>query len=104
MLLNVNVPDVSYERLAGVAVTRLGRRHKAEGVVKTSNPRGESVYWIGASGDAQDAGAGTDFHAVANNWVSVTPLQIDLTQYANLDSVRAWLGQSPQVSTGVGAT
>lgn len=103
VLLNVNVPDVSYERLAGVAVTRLGRRHKAEGVVKTSNPRGESVYWIGASGDAQDAGAGTDFHAVANNWVSVTPLQIDLTQYANLDSVRAWLGQSPQVSTGVGA-
>ena len=103
MLLNVNVPDIAYERLAGVAVTRLGRRHKAEGVVKSSNPRGESVYWIGAAGDAQDAGEGTDFHAVANNCVSVTPLQIDLTQYASLDKLRVWLGQEAKVSTGVGA-
>jgi 5'-nucleotidase len=94
VLLNVNVPDVPYERLDGVSVTRLGRRHKAEGVVKSSNPRGETVYWIGAAGDAQDAGEGTDFHAVAHNRVSVTPLQIDLTQYANLDSMRQWMAQA----------
>ncbi|HVY08396.1 MAG TPA: 5'/3'-nucleotidase SurE [Burkholderiales bacterium] len=91
MLLNVNVPDVPYSHLAGMEVTRLGRRHKAEGVVKSTNPRGETVYWVGAAGDAQDAGVGTDFHAVAQGRVSITPLQIDLTQYANLDAVRSWL-------------
>jgi 5'-nucleotidase len=91
MLLNVNVPDVTYDRLRGIEVTRLGRRHKAEGVVKTSNPRGETVYWIGAAGDAADAGEGTDFHAVASDTVSVTPLQIDLTQFAQLDTIRAWM-------------
>jgi 5'-nucleotidase len=91
LLLNVNVPDVAYEQLEGIEVTRLGRRHKAEGVVKSVNPRGETVYWVGAAGGAQDAGAGTDFHAVAHRKVSVTPLQIDLTQYASLDHVRSWL-------------
>jgi 5'-nucleotidase len=91
LLLNVNVPDIAYEQLEGTEVTRLGRRHKAEGVVKSVNPRGETVYWVGAAGDAQDAGAGTDFHAIAHRKVSVTPLQIDLTQYANLDHVRSWL-------------
>jgi 5'-nucleotidase len=103
MLLNVNVPDVDYERLEGISVTRLGRRHKAEGVVKSSNPRGETVYCIGAAGDAQDAGEGTDFHAVAHNRVSVTPLQIDLTQYANLDSMRQWLGQPVKATAVAGA-
>lgn len=93
VLFNVNVPDVPYERIESVEVTRLGRRHKAEGVVKTMTPRGEAVYWIGAAGDAQDAGEGTDFHAVAGGRVSITPLQIDLTQYTNLDSVRRWLGE-----------
>ena len=91
VLLNVNVPDVAYDRLEGLEVTRLGRRHKAEGVVKSSNPRGETVYWVGAAGGAQDAGAGTDFHAVARGKVSVTPLQIDLTHYSSLDQVRNWL-------------
>jgi 5'-nucleotidase len=92
MLLNVNVPDLPYERLAGHRITRLGRRHKAERVVQSTNPRGDIVYWIGAAGDAADAGEGTDFHAVASGYVSITPLQIDLTQYAQLDPVRAWLG------------
>ena len=91
LLLNVNVPDLPYDELAGIEVTRLGRRHKAEGVVKSTNPRGETVYWVGAAGDAQDAGEGTDFHAVAHRKVSVTPLQIDLTQYASLDQVSRWL-------------
>jgi 5'-nucleotidase len=93
VLLNVNVPDVPYDQLAGIQIARLGRRHKAEPVIKQTNPRGETVYWVGAAGDAQDAGEGTDFHAVANRRVSVTPLQIDLTQYARLDAVRDWLEQ-----------
>jgi 5'-nucleotidase len=101
VLLNVNVPDVPFDALRGMEVTRLGRRHKAEGVVKAKNPRGEAVYWIGAAGDAQDAGEGTDFHAVASNRVSVTPLQIDLTQYANLESLRSWL-QAPQAAVAAG--
>jgi 5'-nucleotidase len=91
LMLNVNVPDVPYERLHGFEITRLGRRHKAEGVVRTTNPRGDTVYWIGAAGDAADAGAGTDFHAVAHDRVSVTPLQIDLTQYGQIDALRAWI-------------
>jgi len=92
-LLNVNVPDVPHDQLQGIAVTRLGKRHKAEPVVKASNPHGETVYWVGAAGKAQDAGAGTDFDAVAQQRVSVTPLQIDLTQYSQLDAVRDWLGR-----------
>lgn len=91
-LLNVNVPDVPADALQGMRVTRLGRRHKAEPVVKSKNPRGETVYWVGAAGQAQDAGEGTDFHAIAHRQVSVTPLQIDLTQYGQLESVRDWLG------------
>ena len=97
LLLNVNVPDVPYDQLNGTEVTRLGRRHKAEAVIKSSNPRGEAVYWVGAAGDAQDAGAGTDFHAIANRKVSVTPLQIDLTHYASLDHVRDWLVETAHV-------
>jgi len=92
-LLNVNVPDVPHDRLQGISVTRLGKRHKAEPVVKASNPHGEAVYWVGAAGKAQDAGEGTDFHAVSQQHVSLTPLQIDLTQYSQLDAVRGWLAQ-----------
>ena len=90
-LLNVNVPDVPYEQLQGMEVTRLGKRHKAEPVVKSSNPHGQPVYWVGAAGKAQDAGEGTDFFAASQNRVSITPLQIDLTQYSQLDAVRSWL-------------
>jgi 5'-nucleotidase len=90
-LLNVNVPDIPYEQLQGLEVTRLGKRHKAEPVVKSLNPHGETVYWVGAAGKAQDAGEGTDFHALSIRRVSVTPLQIDLTQYSQLDAVRGWL-------------
>ena len=91
VLLNVNVPDMPSERLRGMRVTRLGKRHKAEPVVKTVNPRHETVYWIGAAGAAQDAGEGTDFHAVADGYVSVTPLQIDLTHNAQLGRLGHWL-------------
>ena len=91
MLLNVNVPDVAYERLQGIRVTRLGKRHKAEPVVRSETPRGETVYWVGAAGGAADAGEGTDFHAVANGFVSVTPLQIDLTHTGLIAPVFDWL-------------
>ncbi|HEU0290500.1 MAG TPA: 5'/3'-nucleotidase SurE [Burkholderiales bacterium] len=94
VLLNVNVPDVEYGELRGFQVTRLGKRHKAEAVVKSATPRGETVYWVGAAGSAQDAGEGTDFHAIAANRVSITPLQMDLTRYAQLESVSTWLGGS----------
>lgn len=91
VLLNVNVPDVPYDELQGLAVTRLGRRHKAEPVVKSTNPRGQTVYWVGAAGAAQDASEGTDFYAVIQQQVSITPLQIDLTHYQQLDMLQGWL-------------
>ena len=91
VLLNINVPDIEYQELAGIEVTRLGRRHKAEPVIKLQSPRGESMYWVGAAGGAQDAGKGTDFYAVQHNRVSVTPLQIDLTRYDQLDLITSWL-------------
>jgi 5'-nucleotidase len=92
-LLNVNVPDVPAAELGPMEVTRLGRRHKAEPVVKIRTPRGEQAFWIGPAGGAADAGPGTDFHAVASRRVSVTPLQIDLTFHAQCAPVREWLGR-----------
>lgn len=91
VLLNINVPDIDYDLLEGIEVTRLGRRHKAEPVIKSSSPRGETVYWVGAAGPAQDSGQGTDFYAVEHNRVSVTPLQIDLTRYDQQDLIKTWL-------------
>ena len=91
VLLNVNVPDVARDDLRGVQTTRLGKRHKAEPVVKAQNPRGDTVYWVGAAGEAADAGPGTDFHAVANNYVSITPLRMDLTHPDQIPVVKQWL-------------
>jgi 5'-nucleotidase len=91
VLLNVNVPDIPYAELNGMEVTRLGRRHKAEPVVRMVSPRRETVYWVGAAGAAADAGPGTDFNAVERGYVSVTPLQIDLTHTAQLPAVRHWM-------------
>ncbi len=91
VLLNVNVPDIPYSDIRGQEVTRLGRRHKAEPVVKMTSPRNETVYWIGAAGAAADAGPGTDFNAVERNCVSITPLQIDLTHNSQVGPVRDWL-------------
>lgn len=91
VLLNVNVPDLPFEALGGLRVTRLGKRHKAEPVIRSQTPRQETVYWIGAAGEAADAGEGTDFHAVANGCVSVTPLQIDLTHTGLIAPVADWL-------------
>ena len=93
MLLNVNVPACPPEALRGLQVTRLGRRHLAEPVVRTTSPRGDTIYWIGPAGAAKEAGPGTDFHAVDNGWASITPLDIDLTAAGSLDAVRGWLAQ-----------
>lgn len=91
ILLNVNVPDIPYSELQGFEVTRLGRRHKAEPVVKTVSPRNETLYWIGAAGAAADAGPGTDFNATERGCVSITPLQIDLTHNAQMSSIAQWM-------------
>jgi 5'-nucleotidase len=90
-LLNVNVPNLPREQIRGIASTRLGKRHPSEPVVKMLNPRGEPIYWIGAAGKARVGGPGTDFHATAAGYVSVTPLQIDLTHDEQLPVVSQWL-------------
>jgi 5'-nucleotidase len=91
VLLNVNVPDIDAGEVRGIEVTRLGKRHKAEPVVKLQTPRGETAYWIGPAGGAADAGPGTDFHAVGAQRVSVTPLRMDLTHHNQLALAREWL-------------
>lgn len=90
-ILNVNVPDVPWDELKGFATTRLGNRHRAESIIQDTDPRGRRVYWIGSVGSESDAGPGTDFHAVANGWVSVTPIQIDLTSHSALQTVGDWV-------------
>lgn len=90
-IFNVNVPDRPYEQLAGWRATRLGARHRAERVVQAKDPRGRPIWWIGGPGAGQDAGPGTDFHAVANGYVSVTPLQVDLTRHAAIAGLDTWL-------------
>ncbi len=91
-ILNVNVPDLPYDELAGIEVARLGFRHRSEPVIQDRDPRGRPVFWIGPAGSSQDAGPGTDFHAIADRRVAVTPLKIDLTRRDAIDSLREWLG------------
>ena len=88
-VLNVNVPDVPYENIQGFQTTRLGKRHMSEESIKDKDD--SSLYWIGENGKEADNGVGTDFHAIANNYVSITPLQIDLTKYNEIDTVSEWL-------------
>lgn len=90
MLLNVNVPDIPYEQLQGKMVTRLGKRHKAEPVMQLKTPRGDQVYWIGAAGEPNDGGEGTDFFAIANQQVSISPIHSDLTRYECLEMLKDW--------------
>ena len=91
-ILNVNVPDIPFEALKGFRATRLGHRHKAEPVIRSADPRGRTIYWVGPAGAEADAGPGTDFHAVREGWVSVTPLQVDLTRHSALPGLEAWVG------------
>jgi len=91
-LLNVNIPNRPDAPNLPRVVTRLGRRHASEPVIRQTNPRGEAIYWIGPAGDAREAGEGTDFHATAQGRVSITPLQVDLTEHAGLSAWRQRLG------------
>jgi len=90
-LLNVNIPNLPYEQLREWRITRLGKRHPSQPVIRQTNPRGEPIYWIGPSGSARDASEGTDFHAVSNGHVSITPLQLDLTDTAMLPTACDWV-------------
>ncbi len=90
-ILNVNVPDLPWEQIKGFHATRLGRRHKAEPVIKTEDPRGDEIFWVGPVGEEADAGEGTDFYAIQQGFVSVTPIHIDLTRYSAIKATQSWL-------------
>mgnify|MGYP003638163433 CR=1 FL=1 len=90
-ILNVNVPDLPLSEIKGFKATRLGQRHRSEAVIEARDPRNKIIYWVGPPGGQQDAGEGTDFHAVEHQYVSITPLQIDLTNYNRLTDVNNWL-------------
>ncbi|OUD12657.1 5'/3'-nucleotidase SurE [Thioflexithrix psekupsensis] len=90
-ILNVNVPDCPWDKVAGFQVTRLGSRHRAEAVIKAKDPRGRDIYWVGAPGGEQDAGTGTDFYALRHGYISMTPLHVDLTSYQAMELVNTWL-------------
>ena len=89
-IININVPDVPLKLLKGIKITRLGRRHMSEAVVKQTDPRGLPIYWIGPAGRAADAGEGTDFNAIEQGYASVTPLKIDLTHYEMMAELTQW--------------
>jgi len=91
LILNVNVPDVPFAALRGFRASRLGYRHRSAPVMRAQDPRGRLVYWVGPAGPEQDAGPGTDFDTVARGFVSVTPLQVDLTRHAVLPALGTWL-------------
>ena len=90
-ILNINVPDLPLDQIKGLKATRLGTRHRSKGAIRQMSPRGETLYWIGAAGDIADDGPGTDFGAVRDGFVSVTPLQIDLTRLDSVSPVEKWL-------------
>ena len=90
-LLNINVPDIPSDKIQGLSITRLGKRKQAEPVISDFSPKGHKVYWVGAAGDAQDCGEGTDFFAVDKNYVSITPIQIDLTDHKQINQMNEWI-------------
>lgn len=90
-ILNVNVPDRPWAELRGFAVTRLGRRHRSAPCVPQRDPRGHPIYWIGPAGEAEDDGPGTDFHAVRDGFISITPIHVDLTRFQALEKVSSWV-------------
>ncbi len=92
VLLNVNVPDLPWGEVRGFETGRLGNRHRAEACTPQQDPRGRQWWWIGAAGIEQDAGPGTDFHAVRTGHISITPIHVDLTRYQALEQVASWVG------------
>jgi 5'-nucleotidase len=95
-LLNVNIPNRGDADRVPRRITRLGRRHASEPVIRQLSPRGDTLYWIGPAGDAREAGPGTDFYATSNGEVSITPLHVDLTDHATLPAWREWAGEAPE--------
>ena len=91
-ILNVNVPDLPWDEVRGFEVTRLGHRHRSEPASPQADPRGRPIWWIGPAGPEQDAGPGTDFHAVRTGFISITPIHVDLTRYQALEKVASWVG------------
>lgn len=92
-ILNVNIPDLPLDKIEGIEVTRLGTRHGAEPVVKENDPRGRPIYWVGLPGLQADAGPGTDFYAISQNCVSMTPLQLDMTHYKVFEQLSVWVNE-----------
>ncbi len=90
-ILNVNVPDRPWKEMRGLAVTRLGRRHRSAPCIAQTDPRGRPIYWIGPPGEAADDGPGTDFNAVRDGYVSITPIHVDLTRFQALEKVSGWV-------------
>jgi 5'-nucleotidase len=90
VIININIPDLPKQELKGIQTTRLGNRHKAEPVIKSEDPRGKPIYWVGSAGPELDAGPGTDFHAIKNGYVSVSPMHLDLTHYKAMQDVADW--------------
>ncbi len=90
-ILSINVPDVPQEELKGMVITHLGNRHISEPAIKSQDPRGLPIYWVGAAGGPQNATPGSDFHAVTHGWVSITPLHVDLTNYAAVEIMKTWI-------------
>lgn len=91
MILNLNIPDLPEREIKGLVATRLGNRHRSEPMIRAQDPRGRPIYWVGPAGPEQDAGEGTDFAAVRQGRVSITPLQVDLTRHASISALNAWL-------------
>lgn len=91
-ILNINIPNLPFAQIKGYRVTRLGRRHPSANMIQEKDPRGKVIYWVGAVGKEQDAGPDTDFHAINNDYVSITPLEIDLTRYKVMEDLQYWVG------------
>jgi 5'-nucleotidase len=91
MLLNINVPDIPLEKVQGIHITRLGKRHKAESVNKSEDADGNILYWVGAAGLPNDGGEGTDFYSVSHNFVSVSPSHADLTRHNQINDLKIWM-------------
>jgi len=91
-ILNVNVPDLPFDQILGIEITRLGHRHLAEPIISSLDPRGHKIYWVGPAGNEEDAGPGTDFYAIHRGFVSVTPIQVDLTDYKSQTILEDWIG------------
>ncbi|HWS40595.1 MAG TPA: 5'/3'-nucleotidase SurE [Arenimonas sp.] len=96
-ILNVNIPDLPWQEIQGFEVTRLGHRHRAEPCIPQTDPRGRAMWWIGPAGPEQDGGPGTDFHAIKNGFISITPIHVDLTRYQALEKVSGWVSELSKV-------